>query len=564
MDPNENKFKEYINYGGKELMKKLRIFILAVLFSFLVIGCIEIEDIETIEFGTIPKAIYVVGEQPEVFTLTVIYKESVNRDDEILYSNDSRVTVTGFDTSTTGTKTMVVTVDGLDNASISFSYTVVSTMLDLLFAGGKGTETEPYEIANAQHLSNIRLALDKHYILVDDVDLDGMPWNPIGEVAISIDYEQSKMTTLVVKGFSGVLDGDGHSIKNLTIIEDWYVGLVPSSLFAAINGDSPTARAEVKNLKMEDVNIDTQLYASGLTYSSTNATFTDIEVTGYMSARSLAGLVGEVKGDNSFIRVKNYATLFINPDGEGNENLVWRTVGGIAVKTYGNGDLLFQECENHGDIIHGDITDDTEWQGQNTLAGQMVGMLHDGNLMILENCKAYGTIYGYIKVPDDYWGAFYGYNKGDLSEGEGLFGVYKEGQNVKGIGGHRVTPFDTIPECRKLIGGVMLRGKLGSPASKIRIIDDSISYNEIFHNERNDQTVTFEDYDSTVLETQTVENSFFATPPTTPTREGYTFSHWYRIVKVDEVNTEDEITDFLTYSITGDFTFYAKYTQDET
>ena len=42
----------------------------------------------------------------------------------------------------------------------------------------------------------------------------------------------------------------------------------------------------------------------------------------------------------------------------------------------------------------------------------------------------------------------------------------------------------------------------------------------------NTYTVTFVDWDGTVLSTQTVEHGGSATPPADPTREGYTFTGW--------------------------------------
>ena len=39
-------------------------------------------------------------------------------------------------------------------------------------------------------------------------------------------------------------------------------------------------------------------------------------------------------------------------------------------------------------------------------------------------------------------------------------------------------------------------------------------------------TVTFKDWDGSVLKTQTVASGGSATPPSNPTRDGYTFSGW--------------------------------------
>ena len=58
-------------------------------------------------------------------------------------------------------------------------------------------------------------------------------------------------------------------------------------------------------------------------------------------------------------------------------------------------------------------------------------------------------------------------------------------------------------------------------------------------------TVTFVDYDGTVIDTQTVEHGAAATAPTDPTREGYTFTGWDK----DFSNVTEDITVTAQYRI---------------
>ena len=87
-------------------------------------------------------------------------------------------------------------------------------------------------IKTAQDLDNIRNNLSGKYILMNDIDLSSYSnWDPIG------DWDNE---------FNGILDGNGHVIKNLTINrpnED-YVGL-----FGYINN------SEIKNLQLINVDI---------------------------------------------------------------------------------------------------------------------------------------------------------------------------------------------------------------------------------------------------------------------------------------------------------------------
>ncbi|MFW6053148.1 MAG: hypothetical protein ACOC8I_04495, partial [Desulfosalsimonas sp.] len=93
------------------------------------------------------------------------------------------------------------------------------------FAGGDGTEDDPYRIATPEHLDNIRnYPADSSYILVNDIDLedylsedgdgynDGKRWEPI---RVGDDC------------FDGSLSGNGFSISNIYINrpDSDYVGL---------------------------------------------------------------------------------------------------------------------------------------------------------------------------------------------------------------------------------------------------------------------------------------------------------------------------------------------------
>lgn len=66
------------------------------------------------------------------------------------------------------------------------------------FSAGDGTEANPYQISSAAHM---RLLADEpaaHYVITNDIDMDGISFTP-------------------VENFSGSLDGQGHTISNLTI-----------------------------------------------------------------------------------------------------------------------------------------------------------------------------------------------------------------------------------------------------------------------------------------------------------------------------------------------------------
>ena len=108
------------------------------------------------------------------------------------------------------------------------------------FAGGRGTEEKPYLIASVSHLVNVEKDLTAHYRLLNDIDLSGIEWEPLGG------YQ------LEEGAFTGVFDGNGYHIIGLTRTKD-----VPEKndlsyfgLFGGI-GDGGV----VQNIEFTDVNV---------------------------------------------------------------------------------------------------------------------------------------------------------------------------------------------------------------------------------------------------------------------------------------------------------------------
>jgi hypothetical protein len=139
---------------------------------------------------------------------------------------------------------------------------------------GSGASFDPYLIASAEDLGAVgRHRRSAWYRLVDDIDLSGVTW-----------------ATAPVAALSGVFDGHGHRIRNLTIRGEKTSGL---GLFGRIE-----TGAWVYNLGLENVAIavpDGSRHAGGL--AGENAGYVvDCFVTGTVSAgsdcRSVGGLVG--------------------------------------------------------------------------------------------------------------------------------------------------------------------------------------------------------------------------------------------------------------------------------
>lgn len=92
----------------------------------------------------------------------------------------------------------------------------------------------------------------KTILLMNDIDLSGSYWTPVGNV-----------TAYPTVTFKGTFDGQKHTISNLTASDD-AAGYAAAGLFGSITGT-------VKNVTLKDVNIRSTHYAGAVVgYSSTN------------------------------------------------------------------------------------------------------------------------------------------------------------------------------------------------------------------------------------------------------------------------------------------------------
>ena len=111
----------------------------------------------------------------------------------------------------------------------------------------------PIEIATVEGLAAINENLSGHYVLTADIDLAGIEWTPIGAYAPSGESEEAQEIPAADAAFTGIFDGQGHTISNLTINqpEAWAMGL-----FGCV------ANAQIDNFTLENASVDAQLMGS--------------------------------------------------------------------------------------------------------------------------------------------------------------------------------------------------------------------------------------------------------------------------------------------------------------
>lgn len=227
------------------------------------------------------------------------------------------------------------------------------------FEAGNGTETDPYIIATATQLDEVRNFPSACFELSKDIDLssylnsNSSGWTPIN-------------------GFTGKFDGKKHTIKGLWISLS---SISNVGLFANIQGSSNNERASVSNLF---VNISKKGITGGSSVGGIcgNLSYGNIEncmVTGDISG---GGYVGGIVGRNS----DNYYNSSIISQCASSGNIIANSgsVGGILA--YQNGACSIENCYSIANVK-------AEGEGSYNCTAYGIGYS-------AENCYFAGTISG--------------------------------------------------------------------------------------------------------------------------------------------------------------------------
>lgn len=155
------------------------------------------------------------------------------------------------------------------------------------FAGGTGTENDPWRIENAEQLAYLAQQVNngtdyerEHFLLVSDLDLSGNEWTPIGTDG---------------NPFWGGFDGGGHTITGMTITgkEASYVGL-----FGECHNFT-TASSYIKSVTVKGANISGKSFVGAI--AGVGANISDcysIENT-ICARRQVGGVCGSLIGNIS-------------------------------------------------------------------------------------------------------------------------------------------------------------------------------------------------------------------------------------------------------------------------
>ena len=216
-------------------------------------------------------------------------------------------------------------------------------------------------------------------------DLKAMESNPGGSYYLANDIEVPANLSLFTDSrnpFTGIFDGNGHTIKNYTYsttTED----LMHAGLFCR------TKNASFKNLTMTNVNLSVKSggnFAALVAYGQ-GTTFENITVSGKISAsgaiNSLGGIVGSLNG-GSLTKCTNKADVTVTGS-------IGATAAGVVGSASANSTL--KNCSNSGEVS---VSGPIEWgrsfraAGVSNVAGTVISCKNTGNVSV----KASGSMDG--------------------------------------------------------------------------------------------------------------------------------------------------------------------------
>ena len=291
------------------------------------------------------------------------------------------------------------------------------------FAGGKGTKDDPYQIATGSQLAYFAKRVnaeeygekyaDTYFELTEDIDLGGKEWTPVGET----------VADLIMGGheyfvFSGNFDGNGYTIKNLTI------GTETSPYSGDVCGLFGVTSGTIEDVVLENVSIN---YVGG-NHSSGYGFRMGGALVGYSMGDivncTVIGLDMKAGSDGSYVALNSIGGLVGIQDG-GTTVSHSRVSGKIEESTKkGNvGGFVGTLAKGSSAKYCGaDVSVEVTGNGRGIAVGGFVGIGNGVTIdeTLIENCYATGNITG-----AEYAGGFVGnisglnisncYAKGDVS-----------------------------------------------------------------------------------------------------------------------------------------------------
>jgi len=231
------------------------------------------------------------------------------------------------------------------------------------YAGGAGTVENPYLIETAEdliELSNTSADWDKHFIQTADIAFNSDPtlqdWNGNGNAGPEAGFSPIGNGTT---NFSGVYDGDGHTISNLFIDRS----TDEIGLFGRTSGI-----AEISNLGLINVDITGGFWVGGLVGINSGTISTSYSTGSLVGNTTVGGFIGHNVGtiSNSYSSGSVSGNDFVGGFVGFNENIISKSYSVSSV----DGNLnVGGFVGGHNNGTTNDCFWDTQTSGQETSAG---------------------------------------------------------------------------------------------------------------------------------------------------------------------------------------------------
>ena len=229
------------------------------------------------------------------------------------------------------------------------------------YVGGDGTPENPYQIATPQQLAllseqtNNGTGGNVYYSLTEDICLNGSQnyqWEPIGNASLP---------------FTGVFDGNGHTVSDM-----YMIGQIYSGLFGFTQG------AVIKDVEIEDANIPYGAFPIsyiGLVVGyAKNTDIYNCNTNGLIGCctESCGGLVGLFSADavDETFAIRDCVNQAVI------ESEAFRGGGIVGETTITNGQILIERCVNYGSL--------NVWGANGGIVGE--------GTSIIKGCDNYGAI----------------------------------------------------------------------------------------------------------------------------------------------------------------------------
>ncbi len=259
-------------------------------------------------------------------------------------------------------------------------FTLNAELLLAQFAGGTGTVEDPYQISNVTQLQAMNTALDKHFILTQNIDAavtstwnSGMGFEPIGPTTST--------------AFLGTFDGKGFKISKLYIARQGTTGV---GLFGNFNNPI----GAISNVGLDSCAIIGGERVGALV-GNKNGIVANCYSTGTVNGtKSSGGLVGR----NGFNIINSYSSCTVGGTEEvgglagSGANIINSYATGNVTASLGDAGGLIGEISSSGGLVYnsyatGNVT------SNNTLysIGGFIGRMQAGNV---ELCYSTGNVSG--------------------------------------------------------------------------------------------------------------------------------------------------------------------------